>query len=656
MQINVVVAIAASLGNSGHIVKVLLERVHWSAVSRATRHQVRNREVYCPPISLFRWFARRPHALARALLKAGALKDQDLVSDPFSGGGTVTIEALAMGYRVYAQDLNPWPTWGLRTAVDCVPPNLLQKGIESFCEKLRASVAVHYASDCPVHKEGEILHTFWVRECVCEHCKRALYLYPYSLITVSSRRDNEKVAFYGCSGCGHITKGGIIRRVACHFCGLKLSAPRDPLLARRLVCCPHCTKEISVQNAWSRKPTWKPALVQRCCRYKGRRFVHFAVPTAAETAAAFLRVKVPQPLLDFIPSGRETEVLRRGGFSRWRDLYPGRQLAVLLRAAQVARDLELDSRVRDRIQLAIAGAGEMAGHLCRWDRFHPKPFEAIANHRFAVLGLAVEPNLSAEQGRGTLKRRLVNSLRAARWAHQHLVANGTGDQSAEGKGKATCTIVSGSSTRQHIPSNSVRLVITDPPYYDAVQYGELSALFLTWAKVVSQRQRKWRPNLRLEAVPNGTRGTSAEHYGRLLGSIMKETARTMRGDARLFLTYHSTDFRGWAALGQALHEAGLRIIGLAVARSENEKDHAKRNSNGFFRDLVIECKKRSRRVRTPLVVTSIRESDQRELIAAGVVIARLGDAGYEEMAREFLDSTRRIKQRRIRVPNFETKS
>jgi len=359
---------------------------------------------------------------------------------------------------------------------------------------------------------------------------------------------------------------------------------------------------------------------------------------------------MPDALFDFIPLGYETSVLRRGGFQRWQDLYPARQLALLLKASQIARDLDLDTRVRGRIQLAIAGAGEMAGHLCRWDRFHPKAFEALSNHRFAVLGLAVETNLGAEQGRGTLKRRLMTSLKAAQWTEQHFKAEGTARKRGGSKHKATRIIVAGSSAKQLISSNSVRLVITDPPYYDAVQYGELSALFLAWAMVVSGKRRGWEPNLRLEAVPNATRNAGSGHYGRLLRSIMKETARTMRSDARLLLTYHSTDFRGWAALGRALQDAGLRVIGLAVAHSENEKDHPKRNRNGFFKDLIIECQKTRRGAETS-VVTFLRDSDQRELVAAGLTIAKFGGSDYEKMAQAFLHSTRRLKRRRIRVPN-----
>jgi hypothetical protein len=74
----------------------LLSGIDWQRLEQRIRAQQRNREIYTPPISLFRWWARRSHALIGALLdsavdsRAGAGLT---VSDPFSGGGTVAIEA-----------------------------------------------------------------------------------------------------------------------------------------------------------------------------------------------------------------------------------------------------------------------------------------------------------------------------------------------------------------------------------------------------------------------------------------------------------------------------------------------------------------------------------------------------------------------------------
>lgn len=634
----------------------LIQQVNWASVNKATRREVRNREIHCPAISLFRWWARRPHALARALLKASRLRRNDLISDPLSGGGTVTIEAAVSGHRVYAQDINPWPTWGLQVALDGVAPSRLKAGIDSFWRRLRETVASEYATNCPEHGSGEILHTFWVRQLACKRCNKKFFLFPYSLITLASRNHDERLGFFGCSACGHVTRSRLSRRARCGRCRRLLAFPHQPLLIRKIARCPHCTEEISHSVAWTRRPRWVPVLVQRKCRCGGKEQTHFDCPTALETKTALKRHKAPDALRRRIPKGRETAVLLRGGFKHWSDLYPPRQLVVLFKAAELAHTCSSNGLVQRRIQLAVAGAGEMAGYLCRWDRFHPKPFEALANHRYSVLGLAVETNLAAERGRGTLKRRLLSSLTAARWMHEHLPRHPSASTTSGDLRQPVCTIVTGSSAAQRLNSDSVGLVITDPPYYDAVQYGELSGLFLVWAQIATGQQRFWRPNLRSEAVPNEVRGAGAPHYERMLSSILAETSRTLRPTGKLLLTYHSTDFRGWFALGKALHLSGLKVLALAVAHSENEKDHPKRNSHAFTRDLVIECQKRKRRVRTPLVVTIPRQSDQRELLAAGRVIASLSQGEYREMAKKYLEMTRRLRSRRIRVPFSQTSS
>jgi putative DNA methylase len=629
-------------------VAALLRRIDWAAVNRATKRQIRNREVHCPPISLFRWWARRPHALTGALLDASKLRSTDLVSDPFSGGGTVTIEAVVRGHRVYAQDLNPWPTWGLQTALDGVTPETLKAGIDWYWKKFRLAVAKEYSAKCPQHGLGEILNTFWVRKCQCKSCRRNLFLFPYSLITLASRNERDTNAFFGCAACGHVTKGKKNRRVTCHQCRRVLAAARYPLLFHKIVQCPHCSREIPYHVAWSSRPKWKSVLVQRLCMNKGKSVVHFNIPTSQEKKAACRRiVRVARQLSRPIPKGKETAVLHRGGLSRWRDLYPPRQIRVMQKAVELVQGCSSDAGVRRRIQLAIAGTAEMAGYLCRWDRFHPKPFEALANHRYAVLGLAVETNIAAERGRGTLKRRLMGSIRAAKWAQENISDD---SQLTEKRKTIPFTIVTGNSAQQRVGSNSVKLVITDPPYYDAVQYGELSELFLVWARIITGRKRMWKPNLDLEAVPNSVRKIGAQHYQLMLRSILIETARTMRPSGRLLLTYHSTDFRGWFALGCGLRDAGLKVVALAVAHSENEKDHCKRNSSAFSTDLVIECEKKETKKQAVAIVTAPRRSEQRELIVAGRVIAELGDERYELVARKFNDLTRRIKYRRIHVP------
>src|ERR1700733_2576712 len=112
----------------------VIEQIDWGVLDRQVETEQRNRETFSPVVSLFRWWARRPHAVAGSILDAAIElfgNTSFVISDPFSGGGTVAFEAARRGLALYAQDLYPWPSMGLATSLN------------------RANVdELHAASDC----------------------------------------------------------------------------------------------------------------------------------------------------------------------------------------------------------------------------------------------------------------------------------------------------------------------------------------------------------------------------------------------------------------------------------------------------------------------------------------------------------------------------
>jgi adenine-specific DNA methylase len=297
----------------------------------------------------------------------------------------------------------------------------------------------------------------------------------------------------------------------------------------------------------------------------------------------------------------------------------------MLGAAAQLNHLDVDPAIRARLRLVLCGAGEMAGYASRWDRFYPKAFEATANHRFNLTALSAETNLLADRGRGTLPRRLAQSVRAARWATEADLPRARSAVSRRGSQLdamelASPNVVRGSSSRQLLPSNSVDLVLTDPPYFDDVQYAELGSLFLAWAKVSGLLPAGVHIDFRAEAVANSARGSDTERYCQLLRAVLGETARTLKPEGRSVITYHNSSGRAWWALSRALGGAGFHVHALAVAHAENESDHSKRGRRAFSHDLVIEC-----RLAAPLgalVIAATGEGGQaRQLLAAGQAVA-----------------------------------
>lgn len=335
---------------------------------------------------------------------------------------------------------------------------------------------------------------------------------------------------------------------------------------------------------------------------------------------------VPDALTQVIPDGLETAVLHRTGFKTWADLYSPRQITSLIAAAAVINALPHSAQIKNRLRLALCGAGEMAGRVSRWDRHYPKAYEAVANHRYAVTGLSAEVNLLADRGRGVLPRRFAASVRAARWRAEHL-PSGLAVRKRASTGKRQqldgVLLAQGSSARQIAADESVDLVLTDPPYFDDVQYSELAAIFLAWARATGLAGNSIELDLAQEAVANTRRGTDVERYRALLTTILTETRRTLKRDGRMILTYHNTDLRAWWALGRALQDAQFGIRALAVAWAENDVDHSKRGRLAFTRDLVLECRPTAS-TDDPVIAARPGDcSESKELLAAGSAIATM---------------------------------
>lgn len=640
--------------NPGNESEPILARIDWPRVSRRARREQRSRERHTPTISVYRWWARRPHSVVGAILDAARAQfgRAPRLADPFSGGATVAIEGVRRGLATYAQDLNPWATTGLRLSVAPVEVAALEAASGRLADRIRPLVSELYGSVCAQHGAGaETLHALWVRVADCPDCGHEVRLYPYTLLTVASRRHGETHGYFGCPACGRVTRSRLKARTRRCACGRRLASPSRALVPERRVRCPGCRSGFHAFDAVKR---WELALVQRRCQSDGRVDVHFDRPNVVDRAKAARRsARLPSALRARIGDGQETRILRRAGLRRWADLYVPRQLAVLLAAARGARELDAPRAIRDRLLLAICGAAEMAGRLSRWDRYHPKAFEAIANHRYAVVGVTCESNPFGSSGRGTVPRRLTSLARAARWMEKH-PATAVMSRSTGGRGSLNfrrgLVVVRGSSERQRLPDRSIDLVLTDPPYFADVQYGELASIFVAWGHATGLISERIRVDLAHEAVPNQVRGTDASDYERLLSGIFRETRRVLRPTGVMVLTFHSTELRAWMVLARVLDGAGFAVRALAVVHSENERDHAKRDRLGFTKDLVLECVPRRRRGAL-LVVNVGRDAQARELLALGRVVAGAQAKTDDELSSAFLRALRRFDGSRVRTPS-----
>jgi adenine-specific DNA methylase len=281
--------------------------------------------------------------------------------------------------------------------------------------------------------------------------------------------------------------------------------------------------------------------------------------------------------------------------------------------------------------LAVIGAAEMPAFLSRWDRRYLKVYEGIANHRYAHTTLVVESNPLAEMGRGSLPHRLKTARKALEWVAVHtpprLRANFLAPSARRLTPNHGVVIATGSSIRQRLKDGVVDLVLTDPPYYDDVQYGELARLLHFW---LSMYQRVPAIDEAQEAVPNRSRGNDGNFYSQVIARCLSESKRTLAPRGKVILTFHNKKMAAWKALCQALHEAGLAVRAASAVRVENDADHSKRQGRGLLHDLVLECERQRARNAGKVVTTPGNSPAARELLAMGVAMGKALRAGTPE--------------------------
>lgn len=568
----------------------VLRHLDARALAAPARAESRARQHHLPPISVFRWWARRTEVVSGALveaLAADSLTERLLIADPFAGGGIIALAALIRGHRVYAQDVNPWASRCLVTMLDLPAVDELGTAADRLYDRVAHLLEDAYGTRMSDGTRAEVATTLRVATGSCPECGEHWRLFPTALVSLTQRVDcGGKTGFVACAS-GHLNEATLAKSSRCSECRCCID-PEARYTTGRGFTCPGCgyTGKLS-ELAGEHGFAWEVVLVDRVSE-EGLREI--GRPTKWDLAQAAAGRWSPNRQLPAIDDGVETRSLRRHGMQSWHDLYPSRQRVViekLLLAAPKAADG--DERVARALEAAIIGSTEMAGLVSRWDARYLKAYEAIANHRFSFTTLAAEPNVwgASECGRGGVDRRLQQFAKASAWLGEKVGRNWVVDGPAPAAGRRRAMaarfdvrVVEGSSERLLLPAASLDAVLTDPPYHNDIQYADLSSLFRAWGGQPVGA-------LDGDAAVVSTGDPIDEYEGRLT-DVFAEARRALKPGGHLVLSYANRHPPAWAALFSALQRAGFRAAGYSVVHSENEVDHAKVGRRSCCLDVLID--------------------------------------------------------------------
>jgi hypothetical protein len=579
-----------------------------SFVARLAAREKQIQQHFRPVISVHKWFARRPGSLFRALalaelgntrVDAAYTSPHALVGvtlDPFMGGGTPTFESARLGLSVIGYDTNPMAAWVVERELEDTDPDELRDTGARVAADVEEVVDEFYRTACPTCKgRARARYFFWVRHhrCACG-AEHPLLAHTQLVSTSMGRHPNEvhicpaclALAEFApdarpevCVGCEARYDDGLIAPDSFHACdcGRPFRIPPQGSIetpSARLIGveydCPACP---SRPGEGSHR--YKTADASDHARYA----------TAARLATKHPSRFWPQEL---IPAGDETRRLLRWGYNQWTDLFNARQLHALAVLAQRI-DSEPDGSVKRALQTCFSDVLRFQNMLCRYDRQALKPTDAFAVHGFPVPRVSCEPALLGQRGLGSggFRHALAKYERAKRWCREpyETVSDGqrlcriptpserlaprlTRRRDQLGVGRAAL-LRRGALTEEQLPADTVDLVLTDPPFFANVQYGQLMEFCYAWLRRLAPESRHFTvSSASTEHDAVGGEGVDVTEFARRLAAVYTAAANALKSGGAFVFTYHHNSPEAYAPLVLACLDAGLVATRLYACPSE----------------------------------------------------------------------------------------
>jgi hypothetical protein len=323
-----------------------------------------------------------------------------------------------------------------------------------------------------------------------------------------------------------------------------------------------------------------------------------------------------------IPNGYMSPIqndLPAHGYPRWADMFNPRQLLVhshLLKTIVTASAFSFD--VRD---LVLGAFQQYLRNQCMFSFWHiklDKLAPSLSNNNFHPKVMAVEVGVFSPMGYGPWSSTVRPTLEGLEWCRnpwelvtQNEIVRVAPQLAAGISGKsvktypndpvlASTNLICGSASNlTGVESESVDLVITDPPFGGLVYYAELSDYFYVWLRLALKDRfpvlfsAEFTPKA-VEAIANRALhpDDSDAFYQRLLTECWAEANRILKPAGMLAFTFHHSEDEPWVAVLESLFGAGFYLEATYPIRSDEIKAEGQFGSKLIEFDIIHVCRKR----------------------------------------------------------------
>lgn len=624
---------------------------------------------YRPFIAIHKWFARRPGTLFRGILLSEFInspvsqvffQSHQLngvrIADPFMGGGTPLLEANRIGCDTIGYDINPMSHWIVKQVIEYTDLTKYRHVTQKLRTSLESNIGSLYRTRCTICQSAEahVKYFLWVKVQYCSVCGNNIDLFPGYLISKDKRHPKN---VFVCPHCGEL-KETISRKEAgfCSFCGQSLSSFST---AKRGSCqCPSCGSQNKYPNIAVMPPRHRLFAIEYYCtnckpQHKGRFFKKPDKEDLTRFCQAEAKLKRMRPRFvpdDKIPPGDETSRLHRWGYQRFSDMFNARQLIALELSCRFIAS-QSDKSLRNALATNLSDLLRYQNMLCRYDTMALKSLDIFSVHGFPVGLIQCESNFlgipSSVRGvnigsggwsniiekytkgkaycyapfeiRYHSKRKLQVHTRGE-WIGVNLNAKSN-------HRKRKVSLFCRSATKASLKPNSLDAVLTDPPYFDNVQYAELMDFCYVWLrKLIGEKQPVFKkPTTRdpQELTGNKNMCRGLDHFANGISTVFQKMAIALKSGAPLVFTYHHNKLEAYLPIGVALLDASLVCSASLPCPAEMGASIHIRGMGSSIVDTVFVCRSTGHipqkwLVKTPEGVAVLVENDLLRLRAAGM--------------------------------------
>ncbi|SDH53867.1 DNA methylase [Pedobacter terrae] len=476
------------------------------------------------PYKIHKYFARRPWNVFNLLIDTYS-DENEIILDPFCGGGVTIYEGLAKGRRPIGFDLNPLSIFVVGNMVKQIDDEIefanIFHQIAEYLDKL-------YGSHQGFEIEGKKFRNEWYElafKVVCNHCNELVLLSNENKITNG---------VYKCSnpGCdSHITKKG----------GFEAKN------------CKRVSQDYLLRVAYSEDGTKDVTKVDELETANINSHI-----SELKQLAKKQKVKVSA---DEIPRNWDRQFedqLFQKGIRTFQDFFTERNLLLLslllskinsYKGILSTNDFELlrlcfSNTLKDTSIMSFTNSQWQSGRPAAWSK-----------HAYWV------PSQFCEVSVSKAFKASLNRVKAAVEFNKERALKGEKalDYNSLIVGAGNMLLMNTSLDKGGLPAESVSAIITDPPYGSNVQYLELSHFWYPW----NQDLYAGMPNFSAEAISNRKKNfegaKSMYTYEENLMPVFKECFRVLKNGRHMVLTFNNKDVSAWLALLFSIFRAGFTM-------------------------------------------------------------------------------------------------